>query len=40
VANLFAKMKHFPSVATRYDKTTRKYAAMAAIACMVIWLRR
>lgn len=39
VENLFAKMKHFRSLATRYDKTTRNYAAMVAIACMVIWLR-
>jgi transposase len=39
VENLFAKLKHFRSLATRYDKTIRNYAAMLAIACMVIWLR-
>ncbi len=39
VENLFAKLKHFRSLATRYDNTTRNYAAMVAIACMVIWLR-
>ncbi len=39
VENLFTKMKHFRSLATRYDKTTRNDAAMVAIACMVIWLR-
>ena len=39
VENLFAKMKHFRSLATRYGKTARNYAAMVAIACMVIWLR-
>jgi transposase len=37
--HLFAKMKQFLSLATRYDKTTRNYAAMVTIACMVIWLR-
>jgi transposase len=39
VENLFCKLKRFRSVATRYDKTTRNYAAMVAIACLVIWLR-
>jgi transposase len=39
VENVFAKMKHFRSLATRYDKLTRNYAARVAIACMVIWLR-
>jgi len=39
VENLFAKLKHFRSLATRYDKLTRNYAAMVAIACVVIWLR-
>jgi transposase len=34
---LFAKMKHFRSLAIRYDKTTRNYAAMVEIACMVVW---
>jgi len=32
-------MKHFLSLAARYDKTPRTYAAMVAIACMVIRLR-
>ncbi len=39
VENLFAKLKQFRSLATRYDKLTRNYAAMVAIACMVIWLK-
>lgn len=39
VENLFAKIKHFRSLATRYDKTTRNYSAMVAIACMLVWLR-
>jgi transposase len=37
--NLFAKLKQFRSLATRYDKLTRNYAAMVAIACVVIWLK-
>ena len=39
VENLFAKIKHFRSLATRYDKTTRNDSAMVAIACMLVWLR-
>ena len=39
VENLFAKLKQFRSLATRYDKTTRNYSAMVAIACLLIWLR-
>jgi len=39
VENLFAKRKHFRSLATRYDKTTRNNEAMVAIACLVIRLR-
>ena len=39
IENLFAKIKHFRSLATRYDKTARNYSAMVAIACMLVWLR-
>ena len=39
VENLFARLKHFRSVATRYDKTARNYAAMVAIGCLLIWLK-
>ena len=38
VENIFAIMKHFRAVATRYDKLKRNYASVVAMACCVIWL--
>lgn len=38
VENIFARIKHFRAVATRYDKLKRNYASMVAIACAFIWL--
>lgn len=38
VENAFARIKHFRAVATRYDKLERNYAAMIALACVVMWL--
>ncbi|MBI4042074.1 MAG: transposase [Deltaproteobacteria bacterium] len=37
--NLFAKIKHFRSVATRYDKLTRNYQATVYLAGIVVWAR-
>jgi len=39
IENLFAKLKQYRSLATRYDKTMRNYSAMVAIACVPAWLR-
>jgi transposase len=39
VENLFAKLKHFRSFATRYDKLTRNFSSTVLIACIMIWLR-
>ncbi len=39
IENLFAKVKQYRSLATRYDKTMRSYSAMVAIACVLTWLR-
>lgn len=39
IENAFAKLKRSRSLATRYDKTQRNYAAMVAIACSLTWLR-
>jgi len=39
VENLFARLKPFRSLATRYEKTVRNYSAMVAIACILLWLR-
>jgi transposase len=38
VENLFARLKHFRSVATRYDKLKRNYTSMVALACGYLWL--
>ena len=38
VENLFARLKHFRAIATRYDKLKRNYASIIAIACAFIWL--
>jgi transposase len=39
IENAFAKLKRFRSLATRYDKSARSYAAQVAIACIVVWLK-
>jgi transposase len=38
VENIFARLKHFRAIATRYDKLKRNYASMLAMACSYIWL--
>jgi len=38
VENVFARLKHFRSIATRYDKLKRNYASMLALACGYLWL--
>jgi len=40
VENLFAKLKHFRSIATRYEKLARNFKAMVFLACTLIWLRQ
>ena len=40
VENLFARLKHFRSIATRYDKLARNFKAMVFRACTFIWLGR
>jgi transposase len=39
VENLFARLKHFRAVATRYDKLKRNYEATVRIACIFLWLK-
>ena len=39
VENLFARLKHFRSIATRFDKLARNFRSMLFIACSLIWLR-
>lgn len=38
VKNLFARIKHFRAVATRFDKLKRNYASVVAMACAFLWL--
>ena len=39
VENLFARLKHFRSIATRFDKLARNFKSMLYMACMFIWLQ-
>jgi transposase len=39
IENLFAKLKHFRSIATRFEKLARNFKAMVYIACTFIWLK-
>ena len=39
VENLFARLKHFRSIATRFEKLARNYKASVFIACTFIWLK-
>ena len=38
VENAFARLKHFRSIATRYDKLKRNYEGMLYLACSIMWL--
>ncbi|MEI8631718.1 IS5 family transposase [Vibrio sp. PP-XX7] len=38
VENAFARIKHFRSISTRYDKLARNYASMVSLAFTLMWL--
>lgn len=38
VENVFARLKHYRAVATRYDKLLRNYVSTLALACCMVWL--
>lgn len=38
VENVFARLKHFRAIATRYDKLAATYSSMLALACSYLWL--
>jgi transposase len=38
VENVFARLKHFRAIATRYDKLKRNFGSMLALACSYLWL--
>lgn len=39
VENLFARLKHYRSIATRFEKTSRNFKSMVSIACTLIWAK-
>lgn len=39
IENLFARLKAFRRIATRYEKLTSTFAAMLCLACILIWLK-
>jgi len=39
VENLFARLKHFRSIATRFEKLARNFKSIVYIACTFIWLK-
>jgi transposase len=38
VENVFARVKHFRAISTRYDKLERNFASMLALVFVVMWL--
>lgn len=38
VENIFARLKHFRAISTRFDKLKRNYASTVALACSYVWL--
>ena len=38
VENMFARLKHFRAVATRFDKLKRNFVSTVALACLYLWL--
>ncbi len=39
VENLFARLKHFRSIATRFEKLARNFRSMVYLSCTFIWLK-
>jgi len=39
IENLFARLKSFRRIATRYEKLHSTFAAMVSLACILVWLR-
>ena len=38
VENIFARLKHYRAIATRYDKLSINYESVVAMGCMMLWL--
>ena len=39
VENLFARIKHYRSIATRFEKLARNFKSIVYLACSLIWIR-
>jgi transposase len=39
IENLFARLKHYRRIATRYEKLHATFAAMLSLACILVWLK-
>lgn len=39
VENVFARLKHFRSISTRFEKLARNFKAIVTIACTYIWIK-
>ena len=39
VENMFARLKHYRSIATRFEKLARNYKAIVYLACTMVWLK-
>ena len=39
VENIFARLKHFRGIATRFEKLARNFKSVVYIACLCMWLR-
>ncbi len=37
--NLFARLKHYRRIATRYEKLHATFAAMLSLACILVWIK-
>jgi transposase len=39
VENLFARLKHYRSIATRFEKLARNFKSIVFLACSLVWLK-
>ena len=39
IENLFARLKQFRRIATRFEKHAQNFAAIITIGCIIVWLR-
>ena len=39
VENLFARLKHYRSIATRFEKLARNFKSLVYLACSIIWIK-